>query len=144
MEASACALMRSERHGVGSIVASRKPAKPFSDKEIAVLQTFADQAAVAIQNARLFQETQAKTRDLSEALQQQTATAEVLKVISRSAFGLSTVLKTLVDSAVRLCAADGVIYLKDGDAFLAAAASGPIQADSRRAIKRRVDPGAIR
>ena len=94
----------------------------FSEREIALIQTFADQAVIAIENARLFGEVQSKTRDLEDSLAQQTATADALKVISRSALGLHEVMQTLVDSAVRLCADDGVVYLRKGEVFLAEAA----------------------
>src|SRR5712672_3237617 len=107
---------------IGFIAVTRVQPGTFANHHVQLLKTFADQAIIAIENARLFEEVQAKTRDLTESLQQQTATADVLKVISRSAFDLQTVLDTLVESAARLCDADeGTIFQpRDGAYFLAA------------------------
>jgi GAF domain-containing protein len=103
---------------VGAIVVGRQTPEEFTQREIELVQTFADQAVIAIENVRLFDEVQAKTRDLEEALQQQTATANVLKVISRSAFDLQAVLDTLVRSVAELSdSSSGVIYLQDENAF---------------------------
>ena len=111
-----------ENEPIGVIVLARQRVEPFTEKQIDLVATFADQAVIAIENVRLFNEVQQRTEDLSESLRQQTATADVLKVISRSAFDLQTVLDALLSSACRLCEADiGTIrYRDDGDLRLAA------------------------
>ena len=110
---------------IGAIALVRLEPRPFTDRQIALLQTFAEQAVIAINNVRLFDEVQARTRDLEESLQQQTATADVLKVIGRSAFDLQAVWRTLVESACTLCEAPmGLIELLDGDVFRLAMQKG--------------------
>ncbi len=123
-------LMR-EGDSLGAIVVRRNEAQPFTEKQIEVLRSFADQAVIAIGNVRLFDEVQARTRDLTEALQQQTATADVLKVISRSAFDPQAVLETLINSAVSLSESrNGVIWqFEDGAMHSRAFAQGEGRGD---------------
>jgi len=114
-----------EGRALGGIVVVRSATGFFPDKQIELLKTFADQAAIAIENVRLLQELQARNQDISEALEQQTATTEVLEIISRSTFDLQPVLETLVENATKVIGADrGAIFRPDGDLFPVAAAYG--------------------
>jgi GAF domain-containing protein len=101
---------------VGVIVLSRRAVQPFTDKQIELVQTFADQAVIAIENVRLFEAEQKRTEELTASLEQQTATANVLEVISRSAFDLNAVFETVAENSVRLCGADrAFIFRYDGE-----------------------------
>ena len=110
---------------IGAVAVGRPIPGPFPENQVALLKTFADQAVIAIENVRLFTELEARNRELTESLQQQTATADVLKVISRSAFDLQTVLDTLCESVVRLCDADhALLFQRDGEILHYAASFG--------------------
>jgi signal transduction histidine kinase/putative methionine-R-sulfoxide reductase with GAF domain len=101
---------------IGTIQLRRAEMNPFTDKQVALLQTFADQAVIAIENARLFKELQARNADLTQALEQQTALGDILKAMTRSAFGLEPVLTAIIENAGRLCGADqGAIHQLDGE-----------------------------
>src|SRR6516162_7031477 len=107
---------------IGVLSLTNSEVGSFTDKQIELATPFADQAVIAIENVRLFDVVQARTRELSEALEQQTVTANVLKTISRTAFDLQRVLETLLENAVHLCGAQhGMIFRYDGEFCRAAA-----------------------
>src|SRR6516162_6629749 len=130
-----------EGHALGAIAIRRTDVRPFEQKHITLLSTFADQAAIAIENVRLFEAEQQRTRELGESLEQQTATAEVLKIISRSTFDLQSVLNTLVESVARLCDADmATIRRPKGMSFLHVAGHG-VSPEFQESMKNRpVEP----
>jgi two-component system, NtrC family, sensor kinase len=117
--------LQREGSTMGVFILTRDEVNPFTDKQIELVATFADQAVIAIENVRLFDEVQARTRELSESLEQQTATSEVLQVISSSPGELEPVFNAMLANAIRICEAKfGVLFLAEGDAFRAVALHG--------------------
>jgi two-component system NtrC family sensor kinase len=130
---------------IGVFVLTRDAVNPFTDKQIELVTTFADQAVIAIENVRLFEAEQQRTRELTESLEQQTATSELLSVISRSKFELQPILQSVVDTAARLCRAEqSMIYRLEGGVYrFAAAASGQLIPPAYLEIERQtpISPG---
>src|SRR5262249_48912252 len=135
--------MLKESELVGVIIIYRQEVRPFTDKQIELVQNFAAQAVIAIENTRLLNELRQRTDDLSESLQQQTATSEVLQVISSSPGELEPVFQAILENATRICEASfGNLLLYDGSAFRMAAMHGaPPAWDALRRREPVVQPG---
>ena len=127
--------------GVIFIIRGPEP-HPFSTAQIALLETFANQAVIAIENVRLFTELEARNRELTESLEQQTSTADILKVISRSTFDLQPVLQTVTESAVMLCGGERAFIFRFDGELLRAAATHNVSPEVKEFIERNpISPG---
>src|SRR5215475_10655651 len=135
--------MLREGRPIGVLGLSRSEVQPFTDKQIELVENFASQAVIAIENARLLNELRQRTDDLSEALEQQTATSEVLRVISSSPGELEPVFQAVLENATRICEAKfGSMYLREGDAFRIVAMHNPPPAFAEaRRLKPLIRPG---
>ncbi|MGA7254784.1 MAG: GAF domain-containing protein, partial [Pseudolabrys sp.] len=130
-----CVPLLREGSPIGVVALMRRTVRPFTNKQVELAETFADQAVIAIENVRLFDEVQARTRELSESLEQQTATSEVLKVISSSPGELEPVFETMLANATQICGAEfGLLYRSEGDLFRTVSLYGapPAFAEQRR------------
>src|SRR5262249_37776949 len=128
--------MLKENELIGGIVIYRQEVRPFTDKQIELVSNFAKQAVVAIENTRLLNELRQRTDDLTEALEHQTATSEVLQVISSSPGAPEPVFEAMLVNATKLCgASSGAMWLRQGDAFRLAALHGPLPAAYLRQLR---------
>ncbi len=130
---------------VGAIVIYRQEVRPFTDKQIELVQNFAAQAVIAIENTRLLNELRQRTDDLTESLEQQTATSEVLKVISSSPGELQPVFEAMLANATRICEAKfGILWLYDGDVLHLGAMHGVPKVFADALIERGAVPRTAR
>ena len=128
--------LRQQGEFIGSLNARRIEVRPFTPAQIKLLETFADQAVIAIENVRLFKELQERNRDLTEALEQQTATSEILGVIASSPTDIQPVLDTVAERAAQLCVADNaIIFRVEQDLYKPAAVYGPLPVFERDAVR---------
>src|SRR5262249_47506573 len=125
---------------IGAIAVTRAQPGAFSAKHIALLKTFADQAVIAIENVRLFTELGARNAELRVALEQQTATSELLKVIGRSTFDLQPVFQTLAENGVRLCAASQALVMRYDGQVLRPVVMYNLTADNREFLEQNPIP----
>src|SRR4030095_13271966 len=121
---------------IGALALGRSEPGPFPEKQIALLKTFADQAVIAIENVRLFKELEAGNRELTEALEQQTATSEILRVISRSPADVQPVFDTICAAVVKLCGASSANVLTYDGGLLHAAATSLVNPEGRDDVLR--------
>ena len=129
---------------IGVILIRRREVRPFSDKQIKLLETFADQAVIAIENVRLFQELEVRNRDLTETLEQQTATSQILEVISSSPTDIQPVMTAMVESAARLCDAQNAqIFQIEGELMRLVARHGPVRSSLEAGESRSLTRGSV-